>query len=172
MILSWVLRSRAHLAVVKSAIDSDVVDVVVEDGGHLRLLDRRDTALGMEDKDRNVLLRPQAIDRSAVARYRLECQHYCTGRAAGYAPARVARSRADDRDALASLAGLLLGVAALEEELEQVAEELEGDVLKRERWAVEELEDPALVADLVDGRDVVMPEGRVALLDQAAQLVV
>jgi hypothetical protein len=38
------------------------VDILVEDSGHLRLLDGADTALRVQDKDGDILLAPQAVD--------------------------------------------------------------------------------------------------------------
>lgn len=86
------------------------------------------------------------------------------------ARARVARGGSDDSEALALALGLV-GVAAREEVLEQVAEELEGDVLERKGRAVEELEDELLVAGAVEGRHVLVAEGAERALDEVAQVV-
>lgn len=51
-----------HLAIIESALDSEVVDVRVGDGRHLRLLDGRDPALGVQDKDGDVLLGLEPVD--------------------------------------------------------------------------------------------------------------
>jgi hypothetical protein len=47
---------ETHLAIVESAVDGEVEDVIVRDSRHLRLLNRRDAALGVEDEDGDVLL--------------------------------------------------------------------------------------------------------------------
>jgi len=56
----------AYLAVVKRAGDGDVVDVGVENGRHLRLLNRTYPAFGVQNKHRNVLLAPKTVDGSAA----------------------------------------------------------------------------------------------------------
>jgi len=53
-----------YLAVVECAVDSQIVNVGVEDSGHLRFLDRADLALRVHDEDRDILLPAQTIDGS------------------------------------------------------------------------------------------------------------
>ena len=50
------------LAVVEGARDGEVVHVLVEDGGHLGLLDGADAALGVQDEHRDVLLASETVD--------------------------------------------------------------------------------------------------------------
>jgi hypothetical protein len=53
---------RAYLAVIKCAVDSQVVHIGVHDGGHLRLLDGADLAVREHDEDGHILLSAQAVD--------------------------------------------------------------------------------------------------------------
>lgn len=56
-------RAReTYLAVVKCASDSQVVDILVQDGGHLGLLDGAHATLGVEDEDGDILLASQTVD--------------------------------------------------------------------------------------------------------------
>lgn len=52
-----------YLTVVKCAFHSQIMYVLVSHGGHLGLLNRRYTALGMQNEYRNVVLIPESIDR-------------------------------------------------------------------------------------------------------------
>lgn len=52
----------AHLTVIKGTIDSDAVNVLVRHRGHLRFLDRRNSAPGVEDKDGDVLFASKTVD--------------------------------------------------------------------------------------------------------------
>jgi hypothetical protein len=56
---------RMYLAIIKCTFDGNVVDVGICDGGHLRFLDGRNAALGMEDEDGDVGFVPETIDGSA-----------------------------------------------------------------------------------------------------------
>jgi hypothetical protein len=53
---------RAYLAVIKCAVDGQVVDIGIHDGGHLRLLDGADLAVREHDEDGHILLPAQAVD--------------------------------------------------------------------------------------------------------------
>jgi hypothetical protein len=53
---------RAYLAVIKCAVDSQVVHIGVHNGGHLRLLDGADLAVREHDEDGYILLSAQAVD--------------------------------------------------------------------------------------------------------------
>lgn len=55
------------MAVIESARNGKIVHVLVEDCGHLRLLNRGNTTLGVEDKDGNVLLPSKTIDGSRAS---------------------------------------------------------------------------------------------------------
>jgi hypothetical protein len=57
----------AYLAIVKGSSDRQVVDIIVEDGSHLSLLDGADTAGREHDEDGDVLFASQAIDGSRAS---------------------------------------------------------------------------------------------------------
>ena len=111
-------RATTHLAVVKVASHGEVVDVGVQHRGHLELLDRAYAALGMEHKNRDILLPPEAVN---------------SGRAG------VATCRAHDGEVVPVAASLAL-VPAHQEVLEQVTEELQCHVLEGKSRPVEELQ--------------------------------
>ena len=91
---------------------------------------------------------------------------------AQHTPSRIAARGAYHREDLRALAGRLARVSPGEEELEKVAEELQRDVLERERRAVEELEDELVVAELGQRGDVGMAErGGVGSADDRAEVV-
>jgi hypothetical protein len=62
-------------------------------------------------------------------------------------------------------------VAADQEFLEQQTEQLQRDVLERERGAVEQLEQPVAVVELDERRDRGMREAAIGLGAQAAQFL-
>lgn len=84
-------------------------------------------------------------------------------------PASISRSSSNDSESL-SLSSDLANVLALEEVLEQVTQELERNVLERERGAVEELEDPLLLSYAVKRGDIGVAEGRVGSLDELLEV--
>ena len=100
-----------ELAVVEAAVDGEIEDVVVEDGGHLAFLEWGDAALWVHDEDADALLAADARD----------------GGGAG-----IAAGGGEDVEA---------ALAFLEDFGEEAAEELEGDVLEGEGGAMEEFED-------------------------------
>ena len=128
------------LAVVEGAVDGDAVDVRVGDGGHLAFLERADAAVGEHDEDVDAGLSADAVD----------------GGGAG-----VSAGGAEDVEPLSGLG---------EDVFEDVAEELEGDVLEGEGWAMEELGDEE-VSDLADGDDLGRVEGGVAGRDETAEVI-
>jgi hypothetical protein len=54
-----------YLAVVKSRFDSEIVNICICDGSHLRFLDRRNATFWVKDEDRDIGLIPQTIDGGA-----------------------------------------------------------------------------------------------------------
>jgi len=137
----------AYLAIIKGALNGDVVHVSIKDRGHLSLLDRADFALGMHDEHTDILLAAQTVD----------------GRRAS-----VTAGCANDSQVFPVLALLLLAlVPANEEVLEQVAQELQSNILEGKGRAVEQLQ-KVKVLFLVKGGDrddVVGAESAVALSD-------
>ena len=73
----------------------------------------------------------------------------------------IAGGRADDRDRPA---------AFLQKMLEQVAQQLQRDVLEGERRPVEQLEQPVVGVELAQGRHGDVIEAGICLVDQSAQL--
>jgi hypothetical protein len=59
------VSGRTDLAVIEGSFDSDIVNICVGNGGHLSLLNGRNTTFRMEDENRDVLLVSEAIDRCA-----------------------------------------------------------------------------------------------------------
>lgn len=57
-------KRRTHLAVVKGSGDGKVVHIGISARRHLKLLNGADTALGMQNSNRNILLTPQTMNSS------------------------------------------------------------------------------------------------------------
>lgn len=86
------------------------------------------------------------------------------------APSRISRSSSNDRQPLTLRLRLAL-VLPFQEVLEQVAQELQRDVLEREGRSVEQLEDVLLLADTMQGGDLGMTEGRVGAVDELLEVL-
>jgi hypothetical protein len=138
-----VVEHRLHqrLGIVEAALDRDVVDVRRQHRGHLAALHVGHPALGMQHEDVDAVSPGDCVDRGAAG---------------------VARRRADD--------GQRLG-AAHQEFLEQQPEQLERDVLERQRRAVEQLEQEMAVVELDQRRHRGLGEAAIGLRAQFAQLV-
>ena len=133
-------RLQQRLAVVERALDRDVVDVGGSDRGHLAALHLGDAAVRMQDHDRHARAPGAGLDRGGAG---------------------IAGGRADDRDRPAALRQKML---------EQVAQQLQGDVLEGERRPVEQLEQPVVGVELAQGRHGDVIEAGIRLVDQPAQL--
>ncbi len=138
-----VVEHRLHegLCVVEAALDRDVVDIGREHRGHLAALDIADPPLGVEHEDVDAFTPRHRVDR---------------GRAG------IAAGRADDGK---------VAVGAGQELLEQQAEQLERDILERERGAVEQFEQEMAVVELDERSHRVMAEPAIGARAQFAQLV-
>ena len=90
----------------------------------------------------------------------------------GYVPSGIPTCRADDGELVGVLCRPLALISPLEEELEEVAKELQCDVLERERRSMEELQDKPLVIELVEGGDLGVAERAVGLFDEGAEILV
>lgn len=58
------MHAWAYLAVVKGSLNSQIVNIGILAGRHLRLLDGADAALGVQDEDGDILLSLQTVDGS------------------------------------------------------------------------------------------------------------
>ena len=144
--------SPTYLTVVKGALHGDVVNVGVQHRGHLSLLNGADLALGVHDEHADVLLASKTIDSSRAG---------------------VTASRANNGQVFPLFAGLILAlVPANEEVLEQVAQELQSNILEREGRAMEQLQqvEVLFLVEGCDGDNVVGTEGSIALSDNLLQI--
>jgi hypothetical protein len=66
MVLLDLSRVCTHLTIIKCSFNSDIVHICVSDSRHLRFLDRGDTALWMQNENRDVGLVSKTIDGSAT----------------------------------------------------------------------------------------------------------
>lgn len=129
------------LAVVEGAFDGDAVDVGGRCRRHLPALHLGYAALGKEDEDLHGGAPATAGDGSRAG---------------------IARRSADDDDAAAR---------PDQGAVEEAAQQLQGHVLEGEGGAVEELQQPAIVAGLHQRHDGTMVEGGIAFLGHGLELV-
>lgn len=106
---------ETYLAIVKGAFNGKIVDVGIQDGGHLGLLDWADAPLGVQDENGDILLAAQTVDGGGTG---------------------VATCRTNDSEMMPVLSGLAL-IAPHEEVLKEVSEQLQRDILKCPCRAVE-----------------------------------
>ncbi len=107
------------LTIVKGTFDGEIMDVPIQNRGHLRLLDRRHFAIGEHDKDAYIMFTTEAVN----------CGAAC-----------VTTGSTDDCEMVARLAGRKFSVSPNEEEFEQITEELESYIFEGESGAMKELE--------------------------------
>ncbi len=98
------------LAVVEGAVNSQIVDIPVEHGGHLQRLDRAYASVRVQHEEAQALTAAQTLDRGT---------------------ARVAAGGGHDVEC---------GVAACQHRLEELAEKLQGHILEGQCRAVEEFQ--------------------------------
>ena len=142
----------AYLAIVESAFNGDVVYIGIQNCCHLSLLDWADFALGVHDEDADILLATETVN----------------GRRAS-----VTAGRANNSQVFPLLARLILALVSTDEEvLEEVAQELQGNILESKGRAVEKLQkmEVLLLVEGGDRDDVVGAESGVALLDDLLQV--
>src|SRR3546814_10782977 len=116
------------------------MDVRREHRRHLAPLNVADAAFGMEHEDADMLAPRDRLDR----------------RRSG-----IARRRPDDRD---------IGIAAAQEFFEQLAEQLQRDVLERERRPVKQFEPPVAMVELDERRDRIMVASAVRSEEHTSEL--
>lgn len=140
-----------YLAIIKGAFYGNVVHVGIENCGHLRLLDRADLALGVHDEYADILLATQTVD---------------GGRAS------VTAGGTNNSQVFSVFALALALVSANEEVLEQVTQELQGDIFESEGRTMEKLQqvEVLLFVEGGDRDDVVGAECTIALLDDFLQV--
>ena len=138
-----VTEHRLHevLAVVEVALDGDRVDIRAVDRGHLAALDVTGATGRIEDHDVDVLTVLDTVDR----------------RRAG-----VAAGGTDDRDSLTTLG---------QHVVEHPTDQLQGDILERQRRAMEQLQQPLAFVDLHERHHRRVPERGVGLVAQFGQRV-
>jgi hypothetical protein len=56
---------ETHLTIIKGAVNGNAVDVLIRDRGHLCFLDRRDSTVGVEDEDGDVLFASETVNGGA-----------------------------------------------------------------------------------------------------------
>jgi hypothetical protein len=143
------------------------VDVLVEDGGHLGLLDRADTALGVQNEDRDVLLAAQTVDGGGAS---VAAGGTNNGEVMPVWVLLSAFGRRWQGRLKRTTAGLAL-VLPHKEVLEQVAKELQGDILEGKGRAVEELEEVEVVVEVDERGSFRSAEGGVTPVDDAPEVV-
>ena len=136
-------EQRLHhvLAVVERALERDVVHVGVEDRCHLPALHLGYASRGVQHVDVEVGAATAGLDR---------------GRAG------VTRGRDDDRRTLAPASELAV---------HEAPDQLQGDVLERERRPVEQLEQPRVVGQLHERAHGVVAERRVGVETRLGEVV-
>ena len=129
------------LTIVEIAIHGECVDIGVIRRGHLAALHFRHAAMRVHDKDVDRIQTPKRLDR------RRAC---------------IARGRADDGHAVAP---------AFERDLKQLTNELHGEILERQRRAVEQLQQEVVRGHLFQRRAGGMLEPCIGAGDDALELV-
>lgn len=137
-----------YLAVVKGAGNGKVVDVLVKDGGHLRLLDGRHATLRVHDEDGNILLSTKTIDGGGT---------------------RVTAGGTDDGQVV-SISPRLALVLSDQEVLEQITEELQSNILKGKSRTVEEFEEICVVGEVDEGSGLGGAEGGITAVDDVLEV--
>ena len=127
------------LGIIEGTLDGDGKYVFRLRAGHLAFLQRGNLPVGIEDEHRDPTLAEKAGD--------------CGG-------SRVAGSSAQDGQ-VASGAGYL--------DLVEVAQKLKGEILECQSWAMEKLQDLAMVAQFDQGRGFRMPETGIGRIDNPLQ---
>ena len=129
------------LAVIERPLNGQGVDIRIRDRCHLQLLDAAGSSVWIQDEHAHVIPPSQAVDRG-------------TPRIAAGGPKHIQ-----------------LTPGLLQEVLEQVAEQLQGNVLERQCRAMKQLKN-VQIPHRYQGRDLCMPERAVTAVDPVGQLIV
>ena len=129
------------LTIIKVTPNSEVVNVIARHRCHLSPLHIRYPAIRVKNKNIHVVAVATTLDRSATG---------------------VAGRGAHDHH---------LFVPPGQNVIEQPAQQLQGKILKRQRWPMEQFQKPLVTVELFDGGDCLMPEIPVARLNQLGQRV-
>ena len=111
-------RLDSVLAVIERAFNGKVVNIGIQNGSHLCLLDGRHSTVREQDEDRDILLPPKSVD--------------------GCRPGISAGGTNDGQ--MVSVFAFLTLVLPHQEVFKQVSEELKRNILERKRRAVEKFE--------------------------------
>lgn len=140
----------SNLAIIESTLYGQVVDVGVQYGSHLRLLDRADFALREHDEDGNILLPSQSVNSRRTS---------------------ITTRRANNSQMLPipSFSSLVL---ALEEVLEQIAQKLQRNILERKSRPMEQFQQMQILALIQrhQRRHIRRAERRIAAVDNALEI--
>ena len=129
-----------RLGIIKTAIDRDIVHIRRPHRGHLPPLDIGDPAVRMEHEHIHLVPPRQRVNRGRTG---------------------VARGRADHRQML---------VLPGQKFLEQQSEQLQGYILERKGWAVEQFEQPLPPVELHQRRHRSVGKAAIGLFANVAQL--
>lgn len=144
-------EGNAYLAVVKRSLHRHIVHVFVQDGCHLSFLDGADATFWMKDEDADVGFGAQA----------------CDGSAAG-----ITAGCADDGESLSVIGGGWLSlVPTLQKVLEEIAKELEGDVLEGKGGAMPQFKAPFVLCQTFEGDDLLCAEGGIRAFDEGLEVL-
>ena len=128
-----------RLAIIKRAIDSNIVNIIGNNRGHLAALHLGDPIVGMHDKNIDILA-------AAAAFYR---------RRAGV----TGGCPENNRSLAASAQGFI----------KKSSKQLQGDILEGQRWSVEQFKNPLIGIDLNQWRNRLMTKGAVCFVDNGRQ---
>lgn len=123
----------------------------------------------MKNEDGDILLATKPVDGGTEIKQ--DSELIWISDPALYSPASISTGRSNDGQLLRRLPRTLFGISSKEEELEKIAEELEGNVLESKGGPVEEFQNEGLVIQLDEWSHIWMSERAVRLLDEGLQFL-